>query len=92
MIPSKQRATILSFDSLMASTGGVVFQPVLGRAADVWGCPFSYVLSGIVSLVAVPFVARARREKAPADTTDSPAPDGPAPGQPGLEQPDLRRP
>src|SRR6478752_2990891 len=30
MIPSNQRATILSFDSLMNSTGGVWTQPVLG--------------------------------------------------------------
>ena len=37
MIPSRQRATILSFDSMMASTGGVWAQPALGRAADVWG-------------------------------------------------------
>jgi MFS family permease len=31
MIPSRQRATVLSFDSLMGSAGGVVIQPVLGR-------------------------------------------------------------
>ena len=37
LIPSRQRATILSFDSLMTSAGGVWAQPVLGRAADVWG-------------------------------------------------------
>ena len=37
MIPSKQRATVLSFDSLMGSAGGVVIQPVLGRVADVGG-------------------------------------------------------
>ena len=37
LIPSRQRATILSFDSLMTSTGGVWAQPALGRAADVWG-------------------------------------------------------
>ena len=36
LIPSQQRATILSFDSLMASSGGVWAQPALGRAADVW--------------------------------------------------------
>ena len=36
MIPSKQRATVLSFDSLMGSTGGVVIQPVLGKSADVY--------------------------------------------------------
>src|SRR5215213_2000635 len=31
LIPSQQRATILSFDSLMSSSGGVWAQPVLGR-------------------------------------------------------------
>ena len=37
VIPSEQRATVLSFDSLMGSAGGVVAQPALGRAADVYG-------------------------------------------------------
>ena len=36
MIPSQQRATILSFDSLIASAGGIVAQPALGRVADVY--------------------------------------------------------
>jgi len=36
MIPSEQRATVLSFDNLLGSSGGVVIQPVLGRIADVW--------------------------------------------------------
>lgn len=67
LIPSKQRATVLSFDSLMGSTGGVVFQPPLGRAADVYGYPVSFVLSGILSLVAVPFLVLSRRENAAAD-------------------------
>ena len=35
LIPSEQRATILSFDSLCARAGGVWAQPALGRAADV---------------------------------------------------------
>jgi MFS family permease len=64
-IPSEQRATILSFDSLMSSTGGVVAQPALGRSADVWGYPASYVASGVLAAIAVPFLARARREEAP---------------------------
>jgi MFS family permease len=64
-IPSEQRATILSFDSLMSSTGGVVAQPALGRSADVWGYPASYVASGVLAAIAVPFIARARREEAP---------------------------
>ena len=37
MIPSQQRATILSFDSLIGNAGGIVAQPALGRAADVYG-------------------------------------------------------
>jgi MFS family permease len=68
MIPSRQRATILSFDSLMTSTGGVVAQPGLGRAADIWGYPFSFVLSAGLSALALPFVWLSRRERAPADT------------------------
>jgi len=68
LIPSQQRATILSFDSMMASSGGVVAQPVLGRAADVWGYPVSYVISGALSALAIPFVALARRQRAKVDT------------------------
>ncbi len=75
LIPSQQRATILSFDSLMASTGGVFAQPALGRTADVWGYPASYVVSGLLSSLAIPFVAMARAQRAPADlavTTNRP--------------------
>lgn len=56
LIPGKQRATILSFYSLLGSSGGVVIQPVLGKAADVWSYPASYVLSGAFQAIAVPFV------------------------------------
>ena len=74
LIPSQQRATILSFDSLMSSSGGVVAQPILGRAADVWGYPASYLLSGAISALSLPFIARSRRENAPADLGDPTAP------------------
>jgi MFS family permease len=70
LIPSQQRATILSFDSLMDSSGGVWAQPVLGRAADVWGYAPSYLLGAGISAVALPFLALSRRENAPADTID----------------------
>ncbi|HZA77530.1 MAG TPA: MFS transporter [Acidimicrobiales bacterium] len=69
-IPSEQRATILSFDSLMASSGGVAAQPALGRAADVWGYPASYVLSGGLTALALPFLYRSRRQNVQADTPD----------------------
>jgi MFS family permease len=74
LIPSQQRATILSFDSLMSSSGGVVAQPILGRAADVWGYPASYLLSGAISALSLPFIARSRRENSPADLGDPTAP------------------
>jgi MFS family permease len=74
MIPSQERATILSFDSLMSSAGGVVFQPALGRAADLWGYPTSYVLSAAVSALGLPFVWLSRRSRVPADVMVEPAP------------------
>ncbi len=78
MIPSQQRATILSFDSLMSSTGGVVSQPLLGRSADVWGYPASYVISAGISACALPFFFKTRAERAPADVGPLPA-EEPAP-------------
>jgi MFS family permease len=70
MIPSRQRATILSFDSMMASTGGVWAQPILGRAADAYGYATSYVLSAGIAAFAVPFLALSRRQNNPADVLD----------------------
>jgi MFS family permease len=67
LIPSDQRATVLSFDSLMGSAGGVVAQPALGRAADVFGYPASYLVSAGVQALALPFVFLARRERASSD-------------------------
>ena len=95
-IPSQQRATILSFDSLMNSTGGVVAQPVLGRAADVWGYPSSYLMSSAISALALPFIVRARRERAPSDFANEPAPEpqvpphAPNPAGPAAECADAR--
>jgi len=67
VIPSAQRATVLSFDSLMGSAGGVVVQPVLGRVADVSGYPMSYLVSAGIQAIALPFVLLARREHASSD-------------------------
>jgi predicted MFS family arabinose efflux permease len=73
LIPSEQRATVLSFDALLGSAGGVVAQPALGRTADVYGYPASYVVSGALQALAVPFALLARRENAASDPiTDGP--------------------
>jgi MFS family permease len=76
MIPSRQRATILSFDSMMSSSGGVWTQPVLGRAADVWGYPSSYLLAAGISALGLPFLVLSRRQNAPADTIEVTAESG----------------
>ena len=67
LIPSEQRATVLSFDSLFGSTGGVVIQPLLGKAADAWGYPVSYSLSAAFQVFAIPFTWLANRERSEAD-------------------------
>ena len=70
LIPSQQRATVLSFDSMFGSTGGVVVQPALGKAADVWGYPVSYQLCALVQVFAIPFTWLAHRERSKADVID----------------------
>ena len=71
IIPSEQRATVLSFDSLMGSIGGAVAQPALGRVADVSGYAASYLVSGAISALALPFIYLAKREQAPSDPIDA---------------------
>jgi MFS family permease len=67
LIPSQQRATVLSFDSLIGSTGGVVAQPALGRTADLFSYGTSYVVAAGIQALAVPFAILARSEHASSD-------------------------
>lgn len=71
LISSEQRATVLSFDSLLGSTGGVVIQPILGKVADVWSYPASYIVSAGFQTLAIPFALMARRENAKQDVITS---------------------
>ena len=70
LIPSRQRATILSFDSMLGSSGGVWAQPALGKAADAWGYGPTYLISAGISALALPFLVLSRRQNVPADTVD----------------------
>jgi hypothetical protein len=56
----------------MGSSGGVVIQPALGRAADVWSYGTSYLWGAAVNALALPFIALARRESVPADSACGP--------------------
>jgi MFS family permease len=69
-IPSAQRATVLSFDNLMGSAGGVVFQPGLGRLADSGGYGLTYLVCGALQVIAIPFILLARKQQAPSDRID----------------------
>jgi MFS family permease len=71
LIPSEHRATVLSFESLIASSGGVVAQPILGRSADMWGYPMSYACSAALQAMAIPFVWLAARQRAESDPITS---------------------
>ena len=71
IIPSEQRATVLSFDSFMGSIGGAVAQPALGRVSDVYGYGPAYVVAGVVQVFAIPFVILARRQNASSDPIDA---------------------
>ena len=55
---------------MMSSTGGVWAQPVLGRAADVYGYATSYLFTAGIATLAIPFLALSRRQDNPADTID----------------------
>jgi len=67
IIPSEQRATVLSFSSLMGSAGGVVAQPALGKVADVWSLGVGYVVAGALYAIRLPFILAVKRMDLPAD-------------------------
>ncbi|MGN7236125.1 MFS transporter, partial [Micrococcus luteus] len=58
---------VLSFASLMGSSGGVEVQPLLGWTADLYVYPASLALGGAVQLLAAPFIVLSRRRRSPAD-------------------------
>jgi MFS family permease len=74
VIPSGQRATVLSFDNLMGSAGGVVVQPALGRVADASGYARTYLVGALIQTAALPFLWLARRQNAASDAASQPAP------------------
>jgi MFS family permease len=71
LIPTEQRATVLSFDSLMGSSGGIVIQPTLGKTADIWGYGASYAFSACFQLAALPFIYLAKKENAKSDPVEA---------------------
>jgi MFS family permease len=66
IIPTEQRATLVSFDSLVGSVGGVGGQAGLGYLSQARSIPAGFVVGGLFTALAVPAYGklRARREQA----------------------------
>jgi MFS family permease len=65
--PSEERATVVSFDSMISGVGGIAGQAGLGFYSERHGYAAAYVAGGVVVALAFPFVVAARRMKSPAD-------------------------
>lgn len=66
-IPSSERATLVSFDALMASLGGIGWQVGLGYLSQRRSVPAGFLVGGLAMLLAVPLFLRLRRLGLPAD-------------------------
>ena len=67
VIPSEQRATVISFDSLMASGGSMFGQSGLGYLSQITSLSTGYSTGGITTLIALPILYALRRLNQPAD-------------------------
>ena len=67
VVPSEQRATVVSFDSMISGGGGVMGQSSFGVLSDRRGFSAGYVIGGLVTLGAIPFLVLMRRREDPAD-------------------------
>jgi MFS family permease len=67
LVPSAERATAVSFVSLMGSAGGVAGSLGLGYLSSARSLATGYVAGGIVSLLALPALILLRTRREPAD-------------------------
>jgi hypothetical protein len=77
VIPSEQRATIVSFDNLLGSAGAIGGQSGLGYLSQTASIPTAYVTGGLATLASIPAFFRLRRLRHPADRIapgEAPAP------------------
>ena len=63
MIPSEQRATVVSFDSLVGSGASVVGQNGLGQLAQTTSLASGYVVGGLTTLFVWPVIWLLRRRR-----------------------------
>lgn len=66
-IPSAQRATVTSFDSMFGNAGGVVSQPGLGYMSRARSIGDAYIVGGLATILTIPILIALRRLARPAD-------------------------
>ena len=67
LVPSTQRATVVSFASLLGSAGGVAGSLGLGYLSSARSIATGYVAGGFVTLLALPALLLLRARREPAD-------------------------
>jgi len=91
-IPTSERATLVSFDSLVGSLGSVGGQTGLGFLSQERSIPAGFVLGGLATFVAVPIFGRLRALDEPADRITAEAPEADLPGSAELAEADVANP
>jgi MFS family permease len=74
-IPTSERATLVSFDSLVGSLGSVGGQTGLGFLSQERSIPAGFVVGGLATFLAIPIFGRLRALNEPADRITAEAPE-----------------
>ncbi|MGH2827311.1 MAG: MFS transporter [Actinomycetota bacterium] len=77
-IPTSERATLVSFDSLLGSLGSVGGQTGLGYLSQERSVPAGFVIGGAATILTLPIFARLRALNEPADRITAEAPEAEA--------------
>jgi MFS family permease len=67
LIPTEQRATVISFDSMVSGVGGVGGQVGLGALGQERSVGSAFVVGGIATVAALPLIGAVRRIGGPQD-------------------------
>jgi MFS family permease len=79
LIPTEQRATLVSFDSLIGSVGSIGGQTGLGWLSQERSIAAGFVVGGLATVVNIPILWRLRARTDPADVIKSEEDVEPAP-------------
>ena len=71
VVPSSQRATVVSFDSMLSSAGGIGGQLGLGVLGEARSVGSAFVVGGAATAAALPLLGRLRRLGGPADVIEN---------------------